>query len=328
MRRRDFIAGLGGAAVWLGIGSLIARAQHTANPVIGFLSIETSNDLQLLPQFHDGLREAGFVEGQNVAVEYRWAGDEYDRVPALAAELVQRRVSVIVAGPRCELQAKNATATIPIVFMATGDPSRLGLVQSLSHPGGNLTGTTLFASDLTTKRLGLLHQIAPDVKVIAHLRDATRTNAANLAFELEQVQTAARSIGVSIRIVSASSDFDEAFAVIGREGAGAVLVGASAHFFAQRERLAAAAARYRIPASYDHTELTEAGGLMSYGVNIPASFRQVGLYTGRILKGEKPRDLPVVLPTKFALVINLKAASALGLELPPTLLTAADEVIE
>jgi putative tryptophan/tyrosine transport system substrate-binding protein len=219
MRRRDFIAGLGGAAVWLGIGSLIARAQHTANPVIGFLSIETSNDLQLLPQFHDGLREAGFVEGQNVAVEYRWAGDEYDRVPALAAELVQRRVSVIVAGPRCELQAENATATIPIVFMATGDPSRLGLVQSLSHPGGNLTGTTLFASDLTTKRLGLLHQIAPDVKVIAHLRDATRTNAANLAFELEQVQTAARSIGVSIRIVSASSDFDEAFAVIGREGA-------------------------------------------------------------------------------------------------------------
>jgi putative tryptophan/tyrosine transport system substrate-binding protein len=218
MRRREFIAGLGGAAVWLGIGSLIARAQRTANPVIGFLSIETSNDLQLLPQFHDGLRVAGFVEGQNVAVEYRSAGDEYDWVPALAAELVQRRVSVIVASPRCELQAKNATATIPIAFMATGDPIRLGLVQSLSQPGGNLTGTTLFASDLTTKRLGLLHQIAPDVKVIAYLSGATRRNAANLAFELAQVQTAARIIGVSIRIVNASSDFDEAFAVIGREG--------------------------------------------------------------------------------------------------------------
>jgi putative tryptophan/tyrosine transport system substrate-binding protein len=328
MRRREFIAGLGGAAVWLGIGSLIARAQRTANPVIGFLSIETSNDLQLLPQYHDGLREAGFVEGQNVAVEYRWAGNEYDWVPALAAELVQRRVSVIVARPRCELQAKNATATIPIAFCGYGRSDQVG-----SRPKPEPAGRQ-------SHRHYVVRERSDDEAAWAAAPDRARRQSDSIFERRDEKKRREPGVragagadgGAHHRRFDPNCERQQRF----RRGfrghrpgrAFAVFVGASAHLFAQRERLAAAAARYRIPASCDHIELTEAAGLMSYGVNISASFRQVGLYTGRILKGEKPRDLPVVPPTKFELAINLKAGKALGLEVPPTLLAVADEVIE
>jgi putative ABC transport system substrate-binding protein len=327
MKRREFIAGLVSAAAW---PVMAVRAEQSALPVIGFLSSGTPETYApIMAEFHAGLREADFFDGRNVAIEYRWAHDEYDRVLTLATDLVERRVDVIVAGPRCEQAAKSATTNIPIVVLATGDPIRTGLVDSLSRPGGNLTGTTLFTMDLTGKRLGFLHQMTPQAAVIAYVRDATvPSTSSNQVFELEQLNASARNIGVTIRLVTAGNDFDETFAAVVRDGAGAAYLGASAYFFAQRDKLTAAAARHRIPASYDNVEHVAAGGLMSYGVSVSAAFRLVGVYAGRVLKGEKAGDLPFQLPTKFDFAVNLKTAKTLGLEIPPNLLAVADEVIE
>jgi putative ABC transport system substrate-binding protein len=323
VKRREFITLIGGAAVW----PLAARGQQPKVPVIGYLKV-TSADVfpHTTNAFRRGLAETGFVEGQNVAIEYRWADGRRDRLPALAADLVRRRVAVIAAGPNADQAAKAATASIPIVFMTGGDPVRTGLVSSLNRPGGNLTGVTMLADDLEAKRIGLLHDLVPQA-AIAVLVDSTIPPA---AFQVQEVQAAGRRIGVPIRVVSIGSerDFDAAFATIAGEQAGALLVAASTNFNTIRDRLTALAARHRIPAMYEIREFAEVGGLMSYAPSVTEAYRQVGIYTGRILKGEKPADLPVMLPTRFELVINLKAAKALGLEVPANLLTLADEVIE
>jgi putative ABC transport system substrate-binding protein len=325
MRRREFITLLGGAvAAW----PVAARGQQPAMPVVGYLKLPP---LAVLPHttdaFRRGLAEAGFVEGRNVAIEFRSAGGQLDRLPALAADLVQRRVNVIAAGPAADRFAKAATTAIPIVFMSGGDPVRQGLVASLNRPGGNLTGTTMFSSEVEAKRIGLLNELAPRAAAIAVLVDATSSIA---AFQIEQAQAAERSIGAPIRIVSIGSEggYEAAFATIVQEKIGALLVAASVNFNSVRERLTALAARHGIPAMYEIREFVDAGGLISYAPSVTEAYRQVGVYTGRILKGEKPADLPVVLPTRYELVINLKTAKTLGLDVPDKLLALADEVIE
>jgi putative ABC transport system substrate-binding protein len=325
MRRREFIALFGGAAAaW----PRAARAQQRpAMPVVGYLK---ATPLTVMPHttdaFRRGLAEAGFVEGRNVAIEFRSADGQWDRLPALAADLVRRRVNVIVAGPAADQVAKAATTTIPIVVMSGTDPVRRGLVPSLNRPGGNLTGVTMFADDLEAKRIGLLHEFAPRA-AIAVLVDMTIPLA---AFQIEQAQAAGRSIGAPIRIVSIGSarDYEAAFASMVQERTGALLVAASINFNSVHERLIALAARHGIPAMYEIREFAAAGGLMSYAPSVTEAYRQVGVYTGRVLKGDKPADLPVMLPTRFELVINLKTSKALGLEVPPMLLARADEVIE
>jgi putative tryptophan/tyrosine transport system substrate-binding protein len=325
MKRRDFITLLGGAAAaW----PVAVRAQQSAMPVIGMLgSGWMESAAYTRAALRKGLSEAGYVENQNVAIEYRYAEGQFERLPWLAADLVQRGVSVIVATPRTEIAAKSATETIPIVFMSGTDPVRAGLVTSLSRPTENITGVTILAHDLETKRIGILRELVPGLQVMAVLEE---TNHPEAPFRRQQVQLAAGNLGIPIRVVSTADerDFDAVFASLKREGIGALLVGVSIYFANMRERLAAAASVHKIPTMYEFRQFAEAGGLISYGASIPDAYRQVGAYVGKILKGAKPADLPVVQPTKFELVINLKTAKALGIEIPPTLLARADEVIE
>jgi putative ABC transport system substrate-binding protein len=325
MKRRDFITLLGGAAAaW----PVAVRAQQSAMPVIGMLgSGWMESAAYTRAALRKGLSEAGYVENQNVAIEYRYAEGQFERLPRLAADLVQRGVSVIVATPRTEIAAKSATETIPIVFMSGTDPVRAGLVTSLSRPTENITGVTILAHDLETKRIGILRELVPGLQVMAVLEE---TNHPEAPFRRQQVQLAAGNLGIPIRVVSTADerDFDAVFASLKREGIGALLVGVSIYFANMRERLAAAASVHKIPTMYEFRQFAEAGGLISYGASIPDAYRQVGAYVGKILKGAKPADLPVVQPTKFELVINLKTAKALGIEIPPTLLARADEVIE
>jgi putative ABC transport system substrate-binding protein len=326
MRRRAFITTLGGAAASAAL-PLAVRAQQ-AMPVVGFLRSTSLTPFEnLVTVFRQSLKEAGFVEGQNVAIEYRYANDQADRLPALAAELIHRPVAVIVANGASALVAMPATKTVPIVFTTGGDPVRDGLVANLNRPGGNITGVDFFGSVLGAKRLELLRQLVPEAKTIAVL---TNPRLPNTAAELMEVQSAAQTIGQQLIIVEvgSNSDIEAAFPVFRQRGAGALFVGAGPFFNARRERVVAMAARHRLPAVYALRESAVAGGLMSYGANQSEAYRQAGIYAGRILKGEKPGDLPVIRSTKFELVINLKTAKALGITVPLTLQAQADEVIE
>jgi ABC-type uncharacterized transport system substrate-binding protein len=324
MRRRNFMTVLAGAAaVW----PLAVRAQQRTMPVIGFVSSSSPRQLALqLPAFHQGLSETGYVEGQNVAIEYRWAEGDYDRVPALAADLVARKVDLIVAsgGLSSALAAKKATSTIPIVFTGVSDPVGTGLVDSLAQPSGNLTGFSVMATALMPKRLELLSELVPRAGVIALLANPGSESM------IREVQDAARAKGVQLQILKASSEseIDAAFASLGQLQAGALIVAADPFFEIRREQLMALAAHHAVPAIYAWREYAAFGGLISYGASLTANYRQSGIYAGRILKGEKLADLPVQQPTKFELVINLKTAKALGLTVPPSLLARADEVIE
>jgi putative ABC transport system substrate-binding protein len=324
MRRRDFIAGFGSAAAL----PLAARAQQPAMPVVGFLSAASAAGYSIYAsQFRDGLKETGFIEGRNVAIEYRWADDQYDRLPALAADLIGRRVAVIAAGPRAVDAAKALTATIPIVFLSGGDPVRIGLVARLNRPGGNLTGVTILAGDINAKRFGLFHDLVPQAAIIAVLFNTTGPRS---EFALREVWAAATSLGVRIEEVAVGTDaeIDAAFGSFARKGIGAVFCNNSFFLFGRRDRLAALAIKYRMPLSGEVCGYTEAGALTSYGPNDVEAFRDVGRYVGRILKGEKPAELPVQQPTKFEFVLNLKTAKALGIEIPPAVLAIADAVIE
>jgi putative ABC transport system substrate-binding protein len=326
MRRRDFITLLGSvAAAW----PLAARAQQPALPVIGFLH-PSSTDTARLRAFRQGLKDAGFIEGENVAIEYRWADDQADRLPALAVELVQRRVAVIAAigGIPSAFAAKAATTTIPIVFLVGIDPVRLGLVASLARPGGNLTGINVFNTELAAKRLELLRELVPGAIRIAVLVDPT--NVPGTDSTLRDVGAAARAMGLQIHVLKASSslELDAAFASLMSERSDALFVGNDGFFTNRRVQLVNLASRHAVPATFSAREIAEAGGLMSYGTNIADAFRQVGIYVGRILKGAKPADLPVVQSIKFELVINAQTARMLGIEVPASLIARADEVIE
>jgi putative tryptophan/tyrosine transport system substrate-binding protein len=326
MRRRQFIAAVGSAAVaW----PLAAHAQQKAIPVIGYLSTTSpGGNSPFLPAFRQGLSETGYVEGQNVAIEYRWAGGHYDRLPALAADLVDRKVDVIAAlgGTPSVLAAKSATSTIPIIFNVS-DPVAAGLVTSLARPGGNLTGFSLLGVELTPKRLELLSELVPQASLIALLVNPNNSTTEGV---IRDVQEAARAKAVQLHIVRAGteSEIDGAFATLVQLHAGALVVGSDPFFNNRRDHLVALASRHAVPAIYSLRQFATAGGLLSYATSLTSVYRQDGIYAGRILKGEKPADLPVQLPTKFELVINLKTAKALGLTVPQALLSRADEVIE
>jgi putative tryptophan/tyrosine transport system substrate-binding protein len=327
VRRREFIAGLGSAAAWRGA----AHAQQPI-PVVGFLSGASRAaypGTAYLDAFRQGLKESGFVERQNVAVEYHWAEEQYDRLPAFASGLVRRQVAVIVAGGTpALLAAKAATTTIPIVFSTTVDPVEAGFVASLNRPGGNLTGWTITNVELGPKQLELLHELVPTARSIALL-----TNVANPVLAeptSKSVQAAARILGLQLHVLNASTEheIDAAFATLVQLHAGGLVIGPDNFFNSRSEQLAALALRHQIPAIYQYREFVVAGGVMSYGGNLTDAYRLVGAYSGRILKGEKPANLPVVQPTNFELFINLKTAKALGLTIPETLLATADEVIQ
>jgi putative ABC transport system substrate-binding protein len=325
IRRRKFITLLGGAAAW----PLAARAQQAAMPVIGYLNFGSpESDAPRLTGLRRGLNETGYVEGRNFLIEYRWAGNQPDRLPALAADLVQLRVAVIVAaGLLPALAAKAATTSIPIVFAAAADPVQLGLVASLNRPGGNLTGVNSFAGELGAKGLALLHDLVPSTETIGFLE-----NPNNPIFDLttRDVLAAAPVVGLKVQILKASTDreIDTAFVSLVQVRTGALLVGNDPFFNSRIEQLVALAARHAIPAMYPIREFAAAGGLMSYGTSNRDIYQQVGIYTGRILKGTKPADLPVMQTTKFDLVINLKTAKALNLQIPDKLFSVSDEVIE
>ena len=334
MRRREFIGLLGGAATWPMIAQapwLAARAQQVAMPVVGFLDSRSPDALtDRLRGFRQGLRDAGYIEGENVAIEYRWAENQFDRLPALAADLVRRQVAVIATsgGLAVTFAAKTATTTVPVVFSAGEDPVRLGLVTSLARPGGNLTGINFFTGELAAKRLELLREVVPGA-----IRVAVIVNPANpptTETTLRDVEPAARALGLQIQIFNARTnrEIDAAFAALVRERPDTLFIGNDAFFNSRRVQLALLAGRLGVPAIYSDREYAEAGGLMTYGSNIVDVYRQVGVYVGRILKGAKPADLPVVQSSKFELVINANTARMLGLTVPPSLLAIADEVIE
>ena len=323
--RRALIGLFGGAATW----PLAARAQQAGMPVVGLLH-PASPDAVLanrLRGLRQGLKEAGFVEGENVTIEQRWAENQMDRLPELAAALVRRQVSVIAAFGAAAFAARAATTTIPIVFGVPDDPVRQGLVSNLARPGGNLTGINFFVAELTAKRLGLLRELLPAANRVAVLVNPTSPEAETT---LRDVEPAARALGLQIRVLNASTsrEINEAFATFVREQPDALFVAANPFFQTRRVQLAALAARHAVPAAYSTRDYAEAGGLMSYGTDVTDAWRQVGLYTGRILKGAKPADLPVVQSTKFELVINAETARMLGLTVPDKLLATADEVIE
>jgi ABC-type uncharacterized transport system substrate-binding protein len=327
MKRREFITLLGGAAAaW----PLAARAQQTTMPVVGFLhSASPGRRREQVAAFQHGLSEAGFVEGRNVAIEYRWAEDEYDRLPGLAADLVSRRVAVIAAvgNLATALAAKAATKSVPIVFMNSGDPVRSGLVASLNRPGGNVTGVSNLQAELAAKQLGLLHELVPGAARVGVLVNPSSPLAEPT---IADARAAAASVGWQIEVLAASSnrDIDVAFASLAQKQVGALLVGVDSLFLSRRVQVVTQAVRHAIPTIYPIREDAEAGGLMSYGPNNTDAYRQAGVYTARILKGEKPADLPVQLPIRFEFVVNLQTAKVIGIEIPPTLLARADEVIE
>jgi putative ABC transport system substrate-binding protein len=325
--RRKFISALGGAAaVW----PLAARAQQPAMPVIGFLGTTTADDFaDRLAAFRVGLKEVGYSEGQNVTIEYRWPEGQYDRLPMLAADLVRRQVAVIAAvgGEPSSFAAKAATTTIPIVISVGTDPVRLGLVASLNRPNGNITGVYFLQSELGAKRLGLLHELIPKATMIGML---VNPNFGEAEFHAKAAQEAARSLGIEVQVVSASTvaEFDAAFSILDQQKASGLFHANDAFFLSERQKLTALAARHALPTIYPWREFVVAGGLMSYSPSLVQAYRQIGEYTGKILKGVKPGDLPIVQPKKFEFVINLTTVKALGLTLPPGLLAIADEVIE
>jgi putative ABC transport system substrate-binding protein len=325
MKRREFITLLGGAAAW----PLSARAQQAAIPTIGIMLAGSPETLRrAVVEFHKGLKESGFVEGQNVIVEYRFAEGHFDRFAAFASELVRRQVTVLVVSSTNGVQAaKQATTTIPIVFSIGGDPVESGLVASLNRPESNITGVYQFTAGLEAKRFGLLHEMVPKATRVAVL---INPNYSESEAQLRDVQQAAPGLGVQLTIAraNAESDFDAAFATFRREGTGALLVCASPFLNSRREQLVVLAARHALPAMYEWRDFAAAGGLMSYGTSLPEAYRQAGAYAGRILKGAKPADLPIVQSTKFEFVINLSTAKALGIDVPPALSARADEVIE
>lgn len=323
MRRRWFIASAGGAAAW----PFAARAQRPGMPVIGFLHLGSPQQYApMVAAFLQGLSEAGFVEARNVAIEYRWAENQSDRLPAMVADLVRRGVDVIApaGGPASVRAAKAATTTIPIVFSLGSDPVKMGFVDSLNRPGGNVTGVTFLANELEAKQLELLSELVPGADAIAYLVNPSNPNTAMA------VQAAGQVLGRRIHVFNATAehDLDLAFAGLGRERAGALLISPDPLFTSRREQIVTLALRHAMPTMYQFREFVAAGGLISYGVDLKDTYRQHGIYVGRILKGAKPADLPVVQPTKFELVINLKTAKALGLTAPQSILLRADEVIE
>jgi putative ABC transport system substrate-binding protein len=327
IKRREFIAGLGGAAAW----PLAARAQQPAMPVVGFVySGSADASPGYAAAFRKGLSETGYVDGRNVTVEYHWLEGQYGRLPALMADMIRRHVALIAtpAATQAAIAAKAATATIPIVFGVGEDPVKLGLVASLARPGGNATGVNFFQGEVVAKRLGFLHELVPKAVRVAVLLDPA--NATSAETTLHNVQEAARITRLQISVLNASKspEIDAAFATLARERPDALFVAPEAFFNSRRVQLATLAARDRIPAAYATRDYVAVGGLMSYGTDLADMFRQVGVYTGNILKGAKPADLPVVQPTKFELVINLTTAKALGLTIPETLLATADEVIQ
>jgi putative ABC transport system substrate-binding protein len=323
--RRQFITLLGGpAAAW----PLTARAQQPAMPVIGFLTAGMRSRSQQIAAFHSGLKASGYIDGQNVAVEFRSAEGQFDRFPALAADLVRQQAAVLVAVSNdAALAAQRTTTTIPIVFGLGGDPVALGLVRSLNRPGGNATGIYFFTQGLEAKRLGLLHEMVPNSSTIAVLINPNYSPAEN---QLRDAQEAGGRLGVELVALRANteSDFTTVFTTLIRQRAGALLVCASPFFYSRRQQLVLLAARHAVPAIYEWREFATAGGLMSYGTNLNEAYHQLGVYAGRLLKGEKPADLPVVQSTRFEFVINLSAAKALGIEVPSNLSARADEVIE
>jgi len=327
MRRRDFIKAIAGSvAAW----ASLARAQPTAMPVIGYLgSTSAAQSTDRLRAFRDGLKDVGLIEGTNEVIEFRWADSHFDRLPAMAAELARERVAVIVVtSTPATFAAKAATDTVPIVFGIAGDPVELGLVTSLNRPNGNLTGTTLWNTELVPKRLELLHELVPATSNIGLLVNPTNPTVAQT--DTRAAQEATDKLGLNLQVLNASSDdeIDTAIATLSRRAGSALLIGSDIIFFDSRTHIVAAAARSLIPAIYDRREYVAAGGLISYGASLFDLHRQVGVYAGRILKGEKVTSLPVLLPAKFEFVINLKTANSLGLSIPQTLSAAADEMIE
>jgi putative ABC transport system substrate-binding protein len=325
--RREFITLLGGAAAW----PLAARAQQPAMPVVGFIYVgSAATSGSHVAAFRQGLNESGYVEGHNVTIAYRWAEGRQDRYPELVADLIRQKVSVIATGANtlASRAAKAATSTIPIVFGVADDPVKLGLVASLANPGGNATGINFFFAELAAKRLGLLRQMVPGATRVGVLINPV--NLTTTESTVKDVQAAAPALGLQIQIFNAGTvrEIDSAFASLVRERVEALFVGPDPFFNIRRVQLAVAAARHAIPATYSQRDYTEAGGLMSYGVNVADAYHHIGVYAGRILKGEKPADLPVVQSSKFELVINVQTAHTLGLDVPPTLLATADEVIE
>ncbi len=324
MRRRELITLIGGAAAWP-----IASWAQTAKPLIGFLYARAPEDSsEQIAAFHRGLADNGLVEGQNLSIEYRWARGQYDTLPALATDLVRLRADVIVAGAdQSALAAKAATSNIPTVFVVGSDPVKLGLVSSLNEPSGNATGMHIFTVDLEAKRVGLLHELIPNAKVIGLL-----VNPSSLVhdYQIDQVQTAAKSFNFTVQVLRAGnpSEINDAFETIGRDHIAAVLIAADPFFDTRRDQIVGLAAHFGVPVIYQFRQYAAAGGLMSYGIDLPDAYRQIGVYVARILKGEKPARLPVLRPSKFEFVINLKTAKALGLTIPSGVLAIADEVIE